>query len=226
MSETTPPGEPRLYSIVVLGAMNPRLHYPLWYSLIGALTEDEANSGRESKDFSVTPYGTQFAFADYRIICLMDRWEISTALVEHRERILKIACTVFEKLNETPISAFGFNTFADLGTSAAKVNDVLALLASRTGLGFSNDGERSCQYFFINTKSFQTTNITIRPSAIRENMVWVAYNSHFVIESQKGYYDLSKELIRYFDPHWKEATAFSDGVIRRISEIAGGTLGN
>jgi len=226
MSDAIPAVEPKFYSIVIIGAMNPRLHYPLWYKLIGLLTEEESDASRESKDFSITQLAAQFSFDDCRIVCLMDRWEINTTKEENRGRILQIACGVFEKLNETPLTAFGFNTWADLNTDCPKIGPVLAKIAEDTGLGFSGDGEKNCQFAYTKSQGFQTVQIVVRPSAILESMIWVAYNSTFAIEPQKGYFDLTPRLQEHFDPHWKNAVAFAAGVVKRVSEFSGVVRGN
>src|SRR5689334_17620497 len=106
------------FNLVVLGSMNPRLHYPQWYQLIGCLSEEEANAARESPLFVVSPAFARFNTDKFTIQCTPDRWDISAGDEDDVARAVEIAARVFEKLSETPVGAFGFNTFQDDKTTA------------------------------------------------------------------------------------------------------------
>src|SRR5579864_7302597 len=130
-----PMQSPELYSIVVLGAMNPRLHYPLWYQVTGSMTKEEANAARESPGFFVAPEFAQFETPQFIVTCIADRWEIKARSVAAQPKVLEIACRVFEKLGETPVTAYGFNSIRHLETKSPRVRDVLRQLAIGAGLG-------------------------------------------------------------------------------------------
>lgn len=53
-------GKPESWSITLKGAINPTVHHPSWYHLIGQLSKDELASVVASKEISVTPASSGF----------------------------------------------------------------------------------------------------------------------------------------------------------------------
>src|ERR1700730_15435321 len=89
------------YAIVVAGSMNPAIHHPAWYKLIGALSDEELIDSGVTKGGAqaapetptermvvfraiarTTPVSTaqfaQFTAGKLRIICLPQSWTIAT----------------------------------------------------------------------------------------------------------------------------------------------------
>ena len=64
-----------LYSIVIVGSMNPRIHHPAWYEAVKILSAEEASA---ASLVACTPMASQFQLPGLNIICLQDRWEIQT----------------------------------------------------------------------------------------------------------------------------------------------------
>src|SRR5258708_407316 len=125
MAESTPVRASH-FSIVALGPMNPRLHHPLWYKVIGAISEDEQAAALAAPNLVVLPPLSRFEVSGITIGCQENRWEISTEQSSLRSRIKDIACLVFQKLFETPIQLFGFNNNFQMETSVPNVRKCLS----------------------------------------------------------------------------------------------------
>jgi hypothetical protein len=225
-----PPSPAELYTIVVAGPMNPRLHYPLWYHAIGCLSEEEANAGRESGSFVMLPQAAQFDVADISISCTIERWEIRTTLSAHRDRILDIACRVFEKLYETPITVFGHNTVLHLDTKAKKVADVLVKMMTDTGLGFPAAGTaQDCKINFVDRKdkdSKNSTAIAVGQSALRDHAVFVSHNTQRAPTSDGTHFDLTPLLRSLRAEHDAGVAAFNETVVAGINRAVEARHGN
>lgn len=218
-----PPGEPRYFSVVIIGAMSPPLHFPGWYSRHGLLTDEEAKSAGESPALLIAPEYSRFQTAGIRVICEQAKWEIACFDDATRSRILMIASKVFKILKETVVTAYGFNSYADLDTKASKVSEILAGLASSTGLGFEDEGNRTCEFSYRNELPLigSVKTVVVRPSE-RITAVWVAYNTtHAVIKSPAGkYFELAASLSAHFEAHWEDAKWMGTRTVARINELA------
>lgn len=225
MAETipTPAGGPRYFSIVIAGVMTPGMHHPLWYKLIGCISDKESIEAMGR--ISITPDIAQFQTAEQggiRVICGRDRWEIAVWNEEERPRILEIASRVFEKLFESPVSGFAFSSMADLDTEVARVDPLLGELAQSTGLGFIGHGQSTCGFEFSSENAEHAIRVIVRNSAVRDSKVWVSYSSQYTIRpSPTGYMVLGPELARYFGPHWEDAKAMGQRVVARINKMKG-----
>ncbi len=209
-------GPPRYYNIVAVGAMNPRIHTPLWYRLIDCLTEDQE---RAIKEIVVIPGFARFASPEYIIHCAEDRWEVATFEEKYRERILGVACKVFEKLNETPVSAIGFNTVTNLQIAKANVPKALGKLGFATGFSLSNADETDCTFGFSRREPFRVVVANVAASPIREDMVLINYNTHIDFKPVPGYRNMTPDFIGNFEPHEREAKSFAEKIVNRISEV-------
>src|SRR6202030_1678960 len=112
MPDAPLPPSRELWSIVVIGLMNPAIHHPSWYQSMQLLDKQEvdyAGSASALVPIVLAPQIAQFAVQEFKIVCLSNRWEIQTQRPEAVDRILKVASRVFEILDHTPVNAFGFN---------------------------------------------------------------------------------------------------------------------
>src|SRR5947209_9499838 len=101
-------GPAEVYSIVIVGNMNPRIHHPAWYEAVEVLSREEARVAVASP-VMCTPALSQVQFDGLAVLCLQDRWEIQSQDARKLERMLDIAGRTFDTLMHTPIAAFGLN---------------------------------------------------------------------------------------------------------------------
>jgi hypothetical protein len=98
------------YAIVLIGAMNPRIHHPAWYQAVGLFDKEEAEAATKLPLTLATPVLAQVQTPKLLINCQDNRWEIRTVEPDQVQRIQDIACKVFDELLvHTPIAAAGFN---------------------------------------------------------------------------------------------------------------------
>lgn len=97
------------FSVVVVGAMNPALHYPAWYSIGDPTFEQEAAFAIGRGQVMLVPQFAQFETEHFRVQCLPERWSIVTREADMQARAIEITCRTFERLNETPLTSFGVN---------------------------------------------------------------------------------------------------------------------
>lgn len=96
-------------SVVLVGSMNPSIHHPAWYVFGKSLSAEESNDISRRGGVVIVPQFTRFETERWRIECYPDRWQISTLSSTATAEVIEIACDTFERLRETPISAFGLN---------------------------------------------------------------------------------------------------------------------
>ena len=159
------------FSIVVVGAMNPRLHHPLWYQRIGLLTDADVAASQLLPLF-VTPNFSQFTTADGVLIqCLPNQWIAQAADERLVERIATLAITSMDALDHTPIAGFGFNF--DRCTPLPGVDVALAVAAGAEEIGFGFGPEiatATASISFSRTARVEganlTATVTVTPSPV------------------------------------------------------------
>jgi len=202
------------YSITVAGNMNPAIHHPAWYKIIGALSDVEiAASGAvgdvkpvpeptEPSDIVqgglfvpsptsgpvLTPAFTAFTAGKLRIVCVQQNWTISTYERETFTRACEVACNVFAALPQTPVSAYGFNFNFHRKVGTANVASRLAQLADAVAFDFLLDrqGDRSATLHYSLNEGPRTLNISLEPSVRGSQIVFVGINAHHPIVATAG----------------------------------------
>ena len=66
-----------IYSIVVLGTMNPRIHSPAWYRLVGLISEEEMQEANQN-ELLIDPMVAKWQLKDLTMLCQFERWELQT----------------------------------------------------------------------------------------------------------------------------------------------------
>jgi hypothetical protein len=94
------------FSVAVVGNMNPSIHHPAWYEGAGIFAADE----RPFAVAVVTPQVAQFQTKNLQIQCLPDKWVVTGKPGSTAELVVRTAAKTFERLNDTPVRAFGLNT--------------------------------------------------------------------------------------------------------------------
>src|SRR5258706_9132140 len=97
------------YSIVVTGAMNPRLHHPYWYRHFEVVTDEECAAAMLSGETISSAAIAQWVLPTLHVICLPDRWEVQALDASVAERAFEVAARTFELLDHTPTTAYGYN---------------------------------------------------------------------------------------------------------------------
>lgn len=95
-------------TVVVLGAMNPAIHYPLWYAEDDGWENEFSESIARAK-IMMLPQLTTFESRHFQIQCTSDSWKASTAHPVQFQRVIELTQRVFSRLQETPTNAFGLN---------------------------------------------------------------------------------------------------------------------
>lgn len=219
MAETTPT-EAELHSIVVIGAMNPRLHHPLWYQGLGLISDEETQAALSSPSLVVTSGFAQMGVPSFTIACQETRWEIRTADPSQRARMLEIADKVFKRLNETPVTLFGLNTKRNVRTDFSDVRERLVSLVASLGLGFESGGTRHCGLTFSNRYEHGSVNVEVSPSPLADDMIFVAYNTEYR-PPNAGYFDLGDLVREHFEPDYQRAIEAQNRIVDGLARKGG-----
>lgn len=217
MAEATLKMAPIVSSIVVLGTMTPAVHSPLWYQLLGAISEAEAKAATEAKGFVLV---SQFARFDTPsgivVTCTEDRWEVAAVKEEARPKLIEVACAMLGKLTELPVSSYGFNNHFDLPTRAADVGEFLARLLESKGLCFPASGVKSCSLSLQVSRPEEKNSTSIQPSS-QAGYVVITHNAHFDMPKVVGHFDPTSEMRNRFVQSHEMAIAYS----RKIADTIG-----
>ncbi|MGD0680375.1 MAG: hypothetical protein ABSC94_33800 [Polyangiaceae bacterium] len=149
-----------LFSVVVLGAMNPAIHHPLWYEHVGLLTAQERALALASPDLQITPAFSQFSLPRLTINCMQARWAAQTAEEGAFDRVVEIAKAAMDRLDDTPVSVIGINFDFCRPSGIENVSRALASKVRSSDLGFEGEGEGdgvSGSLSFSHSRFFGTT---------------------------------------------------------------------
>lgn len=202
-------------TIVVLGHMNPAIHHPKWYEWVGLIPKEEAEEALRKNPIT-TRLTSQFTSSKRTVTCQEGRWEVWSDGDGSGERCLELAAKVFERLNDTPVTAVGFNIQRHLETAVANVKEALARTYKEAGIPLL-EGELSsakCSLKIEVPTDKRTTRLTIEPSIRADHVVYVHSNSEYIIDEEDGHFDLKK----YLDAEYKYALELAD---KRGQEVVG-----
>ena len=170
-------------SIVVVGNHNPPIHHPLWYVAVGIISQEESDSALSNKDVVFLPMLSQFAIRNHRIVCGPDRWECQR-LGEGEEdttRLVEIAAATFDKLDQTPVRAYGFNFVHTRTLSSGPVANVLATQVATLPLGLATGDALSAKIEQVEKADETLLKFNLGQSAAGPNSLQIAVNAHFDI---------------------------------------------
>jgi hypothetical protein len=205
------------YSIAVAGAMNPAIHHPTWYKIIGALSESEVAEAMAQKapplpgpgqgyatiTSAVTmfmPGFAQFTAGKVRITCVEQSWTIWTHDRALLSRCCEIASSVFEALEHTPVTAYGLNFIyhrqTAIGAVAVRLAEILD--ASQLGLQLKQvAGTRSAKVGYTFSEKGRALNVNVEQSTRGADTLFVSINAHHPIVAEEvggGLFDLGALL--------------------------------
>jgi hypothetical protein len=181
MAEKQTPSFPReVYSITVAGSMNPRIHHPQWYRVIGAISEEELQQSLKER-MAISPIITQFSVesARFAVACQADRWDIQTDSRGGTNRILDIAVKVFQKLPETPVQFYALTAARHLDTLLSNIKEELAKLMVGLGIGFPEGRSPGSTLELAVAADEYLSTLQVQPSMLSENAVFVSYADQF-----------------------------------------------
>src|SRR5262249_37769702 len=127
------------FSIVVLGAMNPPIHHPVWYGDAGILTRAEADEALRLPGFACSGEIAEFTLPDLRMISTRSRWSVTTTRSHTLDRILNMAVLTYEELRDTPVSTLGLHFDYQRDAGIGDVREKLARIAQTIPLGLPSE---------------------------------------------------------------------------------------
>lgn len=217
-------------SIVVLGAMNPRIHHPHWYFAQELITASERDAALAAP-LVCTPPVAQFRAPEFAVACGGDRWEIQTSLPESVDRVRAVAARVFTILNETPVTAFGFNVNAQIATTCDSVGAWLAQEVAGTALELElQEGAlNSAQVIFQVTQQGRRFAVNVSPSGRGPEFVQVATNTHYEMSGIVGpgeFFNLEQMIEEHFAKDRATALTEINKIATSIGQKTGECLGH
>jgi hypothetical protein len=213
---------PEFCSIVVVGMMNPAIHHPSWYHSMKLLNDKERDSA-VAGPLVIMQQVSQFVAPDFGIVCVPNRWEIQTQKVASMDRILDVASRVFEILDHTPVSAFGFNFHFHRETAVERIGDRLAATIKRLPLGFQLFDNAEGQLVITSTRPNQKKVVTVAQSVLGTNRAFIGFNFHYEIAltNPPSHFNLTSLFIEYFRPDYDESQRLSKDVTEGLAKIGG-----
>ena len=221
---------PDLNSIVVVGAMNPKIHHPHWYFAQDLLTGAERDAALAA-NLVCTPPLAQFRAPEFAVVCQLERWEIQTTLDEAVGRVEQVADRVFTILSETPVSALGFNLNVHRETTVDSVGSVLAQKAVEIDVGLSSreGAEHSAQMSYRQITSGRRFSVSLSPSDHGRRFVYIATNAQYDLTDvvgPGGHFDLGERIRDRFQPDRVAAMGQIDRIVEAIGRVGGESHGN
>lgn len=211
------------FSIVVVGGMNPRVHSALFYRTINLISDDELRAAHAAQTTIILPQTAQLDLAaDVRVVCLPDRWQISTPNEERTARILEVASAVHRALDHTPVLGFGFN-FDFVRPVHGAPERRFAELARTLPLGFGDGDDAAASFSYVTrTDDVETRRrhtVHISPLTDPADQIFVKNNFHHEITPRAGgHFDLGTVMQARFARDHDAARA---QVQRTIAQLGG-----
>jgi hypothetical protein len=209
-------GPAELYSIVIVGSMNPRIHHPAWYEAVRILSAEEA---RAAVLTACVPMFSQFHLPGFNISCMQDRWEIQTQDPKNCERILDIAGRTFDTLEHTPISSFGLNFHFVRPTGLQDVGRRLAELVNTLPLGRKATESDATLIVTTTTLPDRTLQETVLGAPEAAGYVRLLYNVQHPIKPQPQVviFKLAPLLNAAFQEDYPECRGRADQVAKALA---------
>lgn len=199
-AELTTPRE--AYFVVVTGAMNPAIHNPQWYRVIGAIDEPELQASLKISSNSTTSFLSQVQFGSppITVSCQPEQWWIQANDVGSWPRILEIASLVFARLKETPLAFFGLQAQRHLETDASDIKSVLATSLIELNLGLPTGKSTGSTITLSVVEQDYEVTASIQPSYLSERSVFVMYQRQYEMpKAPSGYVDFGVLLKARFE---------------------------
>jgi len=210
-------GPAEVYSIVIVGNMNPRIHHPAWYEAVEVLSREEARVAVASP-VMCTPALSQVQFDGLAVLCLQDRWEIQSQDARKLERMLDIAGRTFDTLMHTPIAAFGLNFHFVRPAGLQDVGLRLAELGNDLPLGRKAGASDSA--LIVTTTALPGGRVlqeTVSGVPEAAGYVRVAYNVNHPIQVESVLFELAPLLRAALKEDYPECLGRAEQVAKALS---------
>lgn len=166
--------------------MNPRIHHPSWYRLVGLFDEEEADIATKTTGTLITPPLSQVQTPRLMIVCQDDRWEIRTSDSNEVSRLQDIASKIFDEiLPHTPVTAIGFNFVLRRATEAEDVGGYLATSLTNTPLGLRDTAAVSAELTLRRSFEDRIVVVSIHPAPEDKQSLLVASNYEYRFRGEK-----------------------------------------
>jgi hypothetical protein len=215
---------PELFSIVVLGSMNPAIHHPLWYRMLELLSADEEQLAMSGPDLQVGPAYSQFTAGKISVTCLQPRWAVQTTDEALFDRLVHIANKTMDTLTHTPVTHVGIN-FDFCRPSGVK--DAAAIIGARARearLGFAGSGEVFGTVTFNHRRTARmavvTTTEIVAPDPTDPSRVLVKYNVELrLTAAQFEMFEFAKLLAEHVGSAKAESSVFLERALAAIRSL-------
>ena len=212
-----------IYNIVVLGAMNPRIHTPAWYRLAKLISEEEFNISMLSPEVMTLPMGSQFRINEFMITCQLDRWEVQCHSLENLSRLRAIACKAFDELlPHTPVGAMGYNFIYQRETAVSDIGRFLAKRLSHPSfnLGVVDPALGSMSITQVNgNRSLQVGLMAVPPEPASFLQVSNSYEHRFISDPTSfQLFNLADTLDKFYEDDRKDAEQRLSSVLAAIEK--------
>jgi hypothetical protein len=176
-------GPAELYSIVIAGSMNPRIHHPAWNETVQILSPEETRLALD-RLVACTPMVSQFQFEGINILCSQERCEIQSQDPKKLDQMRDITGRTFDTLMHTPVNAFGLNFHFVRPTGLETVDRRLAELVKSLPLGHKAAPSDSAAIMTTTTLPDRVIQETVLGAPEAAGYVRVVYNVHHPIKPQ------------------------------------------
>jgi len=205
-----------LFSVVMLGSMNPRIHHPKWYQSVGIFSDEEVEYSIGTQPVFCTPAFSQFVVGDLVIKCLPERWDIQTTKPENIDKIREIGQRLFDVLLcHTPVKVVALNFDYVREKTRGNTRDFLAGIlsdaAAKLGMGAADGGDLILKRSLESIPEVQrTATIALRSTDSPETFS-LACNYNYLVKFD-GLYEIGGFLPEYA----REDRADAEGALGRI----------
>lgn len=214
------PEQKNTYAIVLIGAMNPRIHHPAWYQTVGLLDKDEAEAAMKLPLTLTTPMLAQLQTPKLLINCQDNRWEIRTVELDQVQRIQDITCKVFDELLvHTPIAAAGFNFTTYNETACKDVGMYLSAAAVKSGIGLKGDNAVAAELTLRRRFDDHTSLVIVQPVADNPRAVLITQNFEYPIQGE-GFFKLADVFTRRYADDRSQADDQTALIVAAINQVS------
>jgi hypothetical protein len=175
------PAIPRnAYSVQVAGLMNPSIHHPQWYRLIGAIDNDELDASLKGGTSGTTPIASrlQFGSPNLTVFCQPNLWMIQSTDDGSWTRMLRIASLVFAKANNPTLTAFGLMSQRHVDTNR-DAKAILAASVAKLNLGLHVGKNVNTNFTSASSEEGFTITTSIQSSVFGERVVYGLYHCDY-----------------------------------------------
>jgi hypothetical protein len=208
------------YAVVVLGGMNPRIHHPSWYRLVGLFDQKEAELATQSPLMVITPPVSVIKTQTLTISCQEMRWEISTSEPAEVQRIQEITARLFDDiLVHTPVSTIGFNFNYRRVTIAPDVARCLASVLVNVPLGLKAAHATSGELILRRTFDDHTALVNVQPASDDKQTVLSFYNFEYHFKHE-GFFKMGDVIAKRYGVDKDESEEQTKLIVAAIDHLS------